>query len=58
MRRTRQKTLSLKITDDAESILLKLRLLLTAQRGEPVTKTDVIEAALFLLAKREKLSPK
>jgi hypothetical protein len=58
MRRMRQKTLNLKITDQADAIIGALQLALTAKMRRPVTKTDVIEFALNVLAAREKVDTK
>ena len=52
--RKRQKTLSFKISDDADSSLSWIQLAMSNKLGRVVTRTDVIEEALLLLAKREK----
>jgi hypothetical protein len=57
MKVKRQKTLSFKVTEAAEAMLLGLQVALTAKLSRPVSKTDVVEEALLLLAKREKVFP-
>lgn len=56
MKRERQKVLSIRITGAGEAMILALQVALTDKLGRPFTKTDVIEAALTLLAKREKIA--
>lgn len=58
IRRQRQKTLSFKVTDAAEAMLIAIQVAMTGRLARPVTKTDVVEAALMLLAKSEKIGDK
>jgi hypothetical protein len=55
MRPKRQKTLSFKITEEIEMVLLKVRLRLSERLDKDLSKTDVIEEAIRVLAKKEKV---
>jgi hypothetical protein len=48
-RQQRQRTLSFKITEEAEQVLLAIRAAMMAN-GRDVTKTDVLEEAIRCLA--------
>lgn len=51
----RQKTLSFKVTQSVDEALATIRLQMSQKRKKVITKTDVIEEAIRLLAKREKV---
>ena len=52
----RQRTLSFKITQAIEDVLNRIRLKMSQKANRNVTKTDVIEAAIKELAKKEKVA--
>ncbi len=49
----RQRTLSFKITKEVEKLLLDIRVKIWQRTEKDVTKTDVVEAAIRLLADKE-----
>ncbi len=55
MKRERQSVLSIRVTSEANAKLLGLQAALIVKLGRKVTMTDVIERAIDLLAKREKV---
>lgn len=54
----RMKVLSFKITPKVEEILNALQLQLGMKAGKAPTMTDVVEAAIICLAKKEKIDTK
>lgn len=55
VRRVRQHVLSFKVTPEIRSLVERLAAELTIRRGKRHTMTDVVEAAIRLFARKEKI---